>query len=41
MLRQGRFAGRPSEMKVFADPGTKEIRVTGDVCIVAKGQLLV
>lgn len=41
MLRQGRFVGRPSEMKVFADPDTKEIKVTGDVCIVAKGQLLV
>lgn len=40
VLRQGRFAGRPSEMKVIVEPDSKEIKVSGDVCIIAKGQLL-
>lgn len=40
-LNQGRFVGRPSEIKVFADQVTGEIKVTGDVKIVAKGDLLI
>lgn len=38
-IHQGGFVGRPSVITVFADPSTGEIKVAGDVKIVASGQL--
>lgn len=40
ILNQGSFLGRPSKIKVYADQFTGEIYVTGDVKIIAKGELL-
>ncbi len=40
-INQGRFVGRPSKIKVFSDQSTGYIKVTGDVKIIAKGQLLI
>ncbi len=41
ILNQGRFVGRPSKIKVFSDQSTGEIRVVGDVKIIAEGTLLI
>ncbi|WMJ84746.1 PhzF family phenazine biosynthesis protein [Oscillospiraceae bacterium LTW-04] len=40
-ISQGDFVGRPSIITVFADQSTGEIKVAGDVKIVARGQLFV
>ncbi|MEA5057451.1 MAG: PhzF family phenazine biosynthesis protein [Anaerotignum propionicum] len=40
-INQGGFVGRPSKIKVFADQSTGDIKVAGDVKIIAKGQLLI
>lgn len=40
ILNQGSFLGRPSKLKVYANQPTGEIYVTGDVKIIAKGELL-
>lgn len=40
LLNQGSFVGRPSMIKVYADQSTGEIYVSGDVKIIAKGELL-
>ncbi|AMJ41804.1 PhzF family phenazine biosynthesis protein [Anaerotignum propionicum] len=40
-INQGGFVGRPSKIKVFADQSTGDIKVSGDVKIIAKGQLLI
>lgn len=40
-INQGGFVGRPSKITVFADQSTREIKVAGDVKIVAKGQLFI
>ncbi|AFA50063.1 PhzF family phenazine biosynthesis protein [Acetobacterium woodii] len=39
ILNQGRFVGRPSQIKVWADQSTGEINVVGDVKIIAEGAL--
>jgi PhzF family phenazine biosynthesis protein len=41
ILNQGRFVGRPSKIKVFGDQSTGEIKVAGDVKIIAEGTLLI
>jgi len=41
IINQGGFVGRPSKIKVFTDPSTREIKVAGDVKIIAKGMLLI
>ncbi|TCZ75053.1 PhzF family phenazine biosynthesis protein, partial [Paenibacillus albiflavus] len=41
IINQGGFVGRPSKIKVFTDPSTREIKVAGDVKIIAKGLLLI
>ncbi|MEA4932783.1 MAG: PhzF family phenazine biosynthesis protein [Lawsonibacter sp.] len=38
-INQGGFVKRPSKITVFSDPSTGEMKVSGDVKIVAKGQL--
>lgn len=38
-ISQGGYLGRPSRITVFADPSTEEIKVAGDVAMVARGQL--
>lgn len=40
VLNQGSFVGRPSKIKVYANQSTGEIYVTGDVKIIAKGEIL-
>lgn len=40
VINQGGFVGRPSKLKVVAD-STGEIKVTGDVKIIARGELLI
>lgn len=40
IIHQGSFVGRPSKIKVFRNKQTDEIMVSGDVKIVAKGELL-
>lgn len=40
VLNQGSFVGRPSKIKVYANQPTGEIYVTGDVKIIAKGEIL-
>lgn len=40
-INQGRFVGRPSKIEANWDEFTKEIRVSGDVKIVAKGELFI
>lgn len=40
VLHQGRFVGRPSEIKVSKNHRTNEIEVTGDVAILAIGSVL-
>ena len=40
-INQGRFVGRPSKIKVLTDPSTGEVKVAGDVKIVARGHLLI
>lgn len=40
MINQGGFVGRPSKINVFRDKSTGELKVAGDVKIVAKGSLL-
>lgn len=39
ILNQGHFVGRPSKISVIMDQVTGEIKVSGDVRIIAKGQL--
>lgn len=39
-IRQGRFAGRPSEIAVARDPVTGAVLVSGDVVILAEGRFL-
>lgn len=41
IINQGGFVGRPSKIKVVLDQSTGEIKVAGDVKIVAKGQLMI
>ncbi|HKM35948.1 MAG TPA: PhzF family phenazine biosynthesis protein [Lachnospiraceae bacterium] len=41
IINQGGFVGRPSKIKVFTDKSTGEIKVAGDVKIIAKGSLLI
>ena len=41
IINQGLFVGRPSKIRVFSDLSTGEINVSGDVKIVANGQLLI
>ncbi|MEA4895916.1 MAG: PhzF family phenazine biosynthesis protein [Oscillospiraceae bacterium] len=38
-INQGAFVGRPSKIAVFYDQSTGEIKVSGDVTIIAKGEL--
>lgn len=40
-INQGSFVRRPSKIRVFADQSTGEIKVAGDVKIIARGQLLI
>lgn len=40
ILNQGSFVGRPSKIKVLANQSTGEIKVVGDVKIIAEGTLL-
>ena len=40
-INQGAFVGRPSKMAVIYDQSTEEIKVSGDVTIVAKGELFI
>lgn len=40
-IHQGSFVGRPSKIKVFLEQSTGEIKVAGDVKLIAKGQLLI
>lgn len=41
VINQGGFVGRPSKIKVYADQLTGEIKVAGDVKLIAKGQLFI
>lgn len=40
-LTQGTYAGRPSKLTVYSNHSTAEIFVSGDVTILAKGELLI
>jgi PhzF family phenazine biosynthesis protein len=40
IINQGSFVGRPSKLKVFVNQSTGEIKVSGNVNIIAKGNLL-
>jgi PhzF family phenazine biosynthesis protein len=40
IINQGSFVGRPSKLKVFINQSTGEIKVSGNVNIIAKGNLL-
>jgi len=41
IINQGSFLGRPSKIRVFMDQTSKEIKVAGDVKIIAKGHLFI
>ncbi|MCS4478161.1 PhzF family phenazine biosynthesis protein, partial [Clostridium botulinum] len=40
IINQGRFVGRPSKIKVSMSISEKEILVSGEVAILAKGTIL-